>query len=158
MHDMRAVHLAPGEGATVKNPTGGSLTFKVRGEETDGSLTVFESTVAAGEGPPLHVHPRLDEVWYALEGTFRVRLEDEVRDAPAGTFVFIPRGVRHTWQNIGDTHARLMAILAPAGLEGFFERFGRLPDDASVPEAFLTLGREAGMDVVGPPLAQSDPV
>jgi len=63
MHDMRAVHLAPGEGATVKNPTGGSLTFKVRGEETDGSLTVFESTVAGGEGPPLHVHPHLDEVW-----------------------------------------------------------------------------------------------
>jgi hypothetical protein len=51
-----------------------------------------------------------------------------------------------------------MAILAPAGLEGFFERFGRLPDDASVPEAFRTLGREAGMDVVGPPLAHSDPV
>jgi hypothetical protein len=39
--EMRPVHLGPGEGATVKNPTGGSLTFKVRGEDTDGSLTVF---------------------------------------------------------------------------------------------------------------------
>jgi hypothetical protein len=48
--------------------------------------------------------------------------------------------------------------VAPAGLEVFFERFGRLPDDASVPEAFRMLGSEAGMDVVGPPLAQSDPL
>jgi hypothetical protein len=56
------------------------------------------------------------------------------------------------------TRARLIAIVAPAGLEVFFERFGRLPDDASVPEAFRMLGSEAGMDVVGPPLAQSDPL
>jgi quercetin dioxygenase-like cupin family protein len=155
---MRAIHLAPGEGATVKNPTGGRVTFKVRGEETDGALTVFEGTATAGDGPPLHVHPNADEIWYALEGSFRVKLEDEVQAAPAGTCVFIPRGVWHTWQNIGTSEARLLAMLAPAGLERFFERFGQLPDDASVPEAFRALGSEAGMDVVGPPLAQSDPL
>jgi hypothetical protein len=38
------------------------------------------------------------------------------------------------------------------------EEFGQLPDDASVPEAFRRLGSEVGMDVVGPPLAQSDPL
>ena len=84
-------------------------------------------------------------------GEFRVKLEDEVQDAPAGTCVLIPRGVRHTWQNIGAGEGRFLAMLAPAGLERFFERFGQLPDDVSVPEAFRTLGSEAGMDVVGPP-------
>jgi len=155
---MRAIHLAPGEGAAVKNPTGGRVTFKVRGEDTDGALTVFEGTAAAGDGPPLHVHPNADEIWYALEGNFRVKLEDDVEDAPAGTCVFIPRGVWHTWQNIGATEARLLAILAPAGLERFFERFAQLPADASVPEAFRALGAETGMDVGGPPLDQSDPL
>ena len=154
-HDMRAIYLPPGEGATVKNPIAG-LTLKASGAETNG--TVFESAVAPGEGPPLHVHANEDEAWYALEGTFRVKLEHELREAPAGTFVFIPRGVRHTWQNIGDGPARLLILTAPAGLERFFERFSELLDDASVPDAFRTAGREFGIDVVGPPLAESNPL
>jgi hypothetical protein len=32
------------------------------------------------------VHLREDEILYTLEGTFRVRLDHDVRDAPAGTF------------------------------------------------------------------------
>jgi hypothetical protein len=35
---------------------------------------------------------------------------------------------------------------------------GATVKNPTVPEAFRTLGREAGMDVVGPPLAQSNPV
>jgi hypothetical protein len=46
----------------------------------------------------------------------------------------------------------------PIGLEGFFERFAQLPEDASVLEAFRTIGPEAGMEVVGPPLAHPDPL
>lgn len=156
-HDVRAIYLPPGEGATVKNPIAG-LTLKASGAETNGALTVFESAVAPGEGPPLHVHANEDEAWYALEGTFRMKLEHELREAPAGTFVFIPRGVRHTWQNIGDGPARLLILTAPAGLERFFERFSELLDDASVSEAFRTAGREFGIDVVGPPLAESNPL
>jgi hypothetical protein len=78
--------------------------------------------------------------------------------APAGTCVFTPRGVWHTWQNIGAGEGRFLAMLAPAGLERVFESFGQLPDDVSVPEAFRTLGTEGGMDVVGPPPAESNPL
>ena len=49
-------------------------------------------------------------------------------------------------------------IFTPAAMEMFFERFAELPGDASVPEAFRTLGGESSMEVVGPPLAQSDPL
>jgi quercetin dioxygenase-like cupin family protein len=161
-HDVRPICLAPGEGVTVKNPTGGRtdgpLTFKVRGAESNGVLTVLESSPAPGEGPPLHVHVGADEVLYVLEGRLRIMLEDEVRDAPAGTCAFIPRGVSHTWQNVGDAPARFLAVLTPSGLERFFERFAQLPEDASILEAFRTIGPEAGMEVVGPPLAHSDPL
>jgi quercetin dioxygenase-like cupin family protein len=153
----RGVFLRPGEGAAVKNPVGGPLTFKIRGEQTDGALTAFESTVSPGEGPPLHLHENEDEIWYALAGTFRVRLGEEMRAAPAGTFVFIPKKVVHTWQNVGDQPARLLAILMPAGLEQFFERFAALPADASPAEEFRRLGAEVGMTVVGPTLSESDP-
>jgi quercetin dioxygenase-like cupin family protein len=154
----RAIHLQPGEGVTVKNPVGGTLTFKVRGAETGGNLFAFESITVPGEGPPLHVHADQDEVWYPLEGTFRFKADGEIEDAPAGTFVFIPRGVPHTWQNVGTDPARLFVLLSPAGLETFFERFGEVSDDVSTVEAFGRLGSEVGMDVVGPPLAESDPL
>jgi quercetin dioxygenase-like cupin family protein len=156
-HDVRPIHLAPGGGVALRNPVGGALTFKVRGEETGGAMTVLESSPAPGEGPPLHVHPGMDEVVYVLEGTMRIELDDEIRDAPTGTCVFIPRGAPHTWQNVGDANARFLAVLTPSGLEHFFERFAQLPEDASVLEAFRTIGPEAGMEVVGPPLSESDP-
>jgi quercetin dioxygenase-like cupin family protein len=152
------IFLAPGEGETVKNPVGGPLTFKIRGGQTGGALAAFESVAAPGEGPPLHLHEHEDEIWYALEGTFRMKLEDELRSAPAGTFVFIPRGVVHTWQNVGDEPGRILAIVTPAGLDDFFGRFAALPADASPAEEFRRLGAEVGMIVVGPPLRESDPL
>jgi hypothetical protein len=41
-------------------------------------------------------------------------------------------------------------------MEGFFDRFAQLTDPG--PEDFRSIGAEEGMDVVGPPLAQSDPL
>ena len=156
--DLHAVHPAPGEGETVRNPLGGPLAFKARGAETGGAMTAFESTAAAGEGPPLHVHTNADEVLYIVEGSFRFKLDGELRDSPAGSFVFIPRGAPHTWQNVGAEPGRLLVLFTPAAMEPFFDRFAELPDGASVPEAFRTLGADAGMEVVGPPLAKSDPL
>lgn len=150
------IQLAPGEGTSVKNPVGGATTLKLRGTQSGGSLVAFEGVAAPGEGPPLHLHEDADEIWYALEGSFRVRLAEGTSDAPAGTFVFIPRGVAHTWQNTGDAPARLLAIVTPAGLETFFERFAEAPPDTSLTETFRRLGAEVGMVVVGPPLSESE--
>jgi quercetin dioxygenase-like cupin family protein len=151
----QGIHLGPGAGVTVENPLGGPLTFKARGHETNGRMVAFESTAAPGEGPPLHVHANEDEVVYALEGTFRFQLDGEVRDAPPGSFMFIPRGAAHTWQNVGSTPGRLLVLFTPAGMEAFFERFAEDAGEASPAEAFRRFGREAGMDVVGPPLASA---
>jgi quercetin dioxygenase-like cupin family protein len=155
---VRAIHLGPGEGETISNPAGGPLTFKVRGKECNGAVTAWEAIAAPGEGPPLHVHPDLDEILYMLDGSFRVKLESGVDDAPAGTFVFIPRGAHHTWQNVGDAPGRFLLVLVPAGLEALFERFGALDDAPAMETFFRTYGPEAGMEVVGPPLATSDPL
>lgn len=129
-----------------------------RGEQTGGALTGFESTPAPGEGPPLHRHASEDEVLYVLRGRLRVRLEETIHDAPAGSFVFIPRGVPHAWQNVGDAPANLLVLFVPgaAGMEQFFERFAEIGEDTRVAEAFKKLAGDAGMEVVGPPLAGSD--
>jgi hypothetical protein len=74
---------------------------------------------------------------------------DEVRDAPVGTFAFVPRGVAHTWQNIGNELGMLLATFAPAGMEGFFDRLSRMQDFDL--EEFRAAAAEQGTDVVGPP-------
>jgi len=104
------------------------------------------------------VHVNDDEIFYALEGFFRFKLDGELRDAPAGTLAFIPKGVEHTWQNVGDEPARLLIVTAPAGFERFFELFAQIPADASPADEFRRIGAEIGMPVVGPPLAESDPL
>lgn len=151
----RPLRLGPGEGPTIEGPVGGPLTFKARGAETGGSLTLFENVIPPGEGPPAHVHAAEDEAWYVLEGGPRFLLGDELASAPAGTFVFVPRGVRHCFQNVGEAPARIIVLFTPAGMERFFDRFANL--DAVTPDAFREVGSGVGMDVIGPPLAVSHP-
>lgn len=153
--DSRALVTTPGDGPTVRSPIGAPLTFKARSEETGGALTVFESAVAPGEGPPLHLHVREDEGIYVLQGRLRVRLEETLHDAPSGSFVFIPSGVPHTWQNAGDELARLLVMFTPAapGMEQFFERSAGLVDSTPAADAFKRFAGDAGMEVLGPPLA-----
>jgi quercetin dioxygenase-like cupin family protein len=155
--EMAAVAVPPGEGTTIEGPAGGPLTFKVRGEQTNGSLTALENVIAPGDGPPLHVHANEDEAWYVLEGELRFRLDEQLAAAPAGTFVFVPRGTAHCFQNAGDTPARILVLFTPSGMERFFDRFAAQPPGAVDPRAFASIGGEVGMDVVGPPLAQLAP-
>jgi quercetin dioxygenase-like cupin family protein len=154
-HGKHGIQLASGEGTPVRNPVGGHITIKVRSEQSNGTLGAFETVTAPGEGPPLHVHPEMDEVLYILEGRFRFKLEDDFAEAAPGAFVFIPRGVVHTWQCIGEGPGRFLVIVTPAGFERFFERFEEVAEAMDRHDAFRNLGREVGMEVVGPPLAQA---
>jgi quercetin dioxygenase-like cupin family protein len=149
---------APDTAKGLSTPAGPLVTFMAQGDQTGGAFTAFESRPAPGEGPPFHLHVLEDETMHVLEGRLRVRLDETVREAPAGTLVFIPRGVPHSWQNIGETEARFLFLFTPAapGMERFFERAAELPDEQRA-DAFGTLAGDAGMQVLGPPLAQSHP-
>jgi quercetin dioxygenase-like cupin family protein len=119
---------------------------------------VLQTEAAPSDGPPLHFHARQDEWLYVLDGSFRVRIGDEVAPAPAGTFVFIPREVLHTWQNVGEQPGNLLGAFVPPALEEFFKHFAVLPAEEATSDAFRTLAEDAGMIVAGPPLAQSHPL
>jgi quercetin dioxygenase-like cupin family protein len=147
----------PRDATILRNPVGGPLALVLRSGDTGGALTALETTAAPGEGPPLHVHTNEDELLYVLEGRFRFRMEDDVTEAASGAMAFVPRGVRHTWQNVGSTPARMLVVFTPSGMERFFERFSEHAERDSAGEAFRRIGSDVGMDVVGPPLAQSHP-
>ncbi len=154
----RVVVRRSGEGTSIRNPVGGSLRFNVRGAQSAGALTSLETVAAPGDGPPLHTHASEDEGLMVLEGDFRFRVGDEVHEAPVGTYVFVPRLVAHTWQNLGAEPGRILATFTPAseGMETFFERFAELASPSD--EEFRALAAEAGMAVLGPPLAVSHPL
>jgi quercetin dioxygenase-like cupin family protein len=154
---MAGIVRGAGAGTALRNPVGGTIRLMLRGSDTGGSLSALETTAAPGEGPPLHSHAHEDELLYVIDGRFRFRLEEDVSEAGAGALVFIPRGVRHTWQNVADAPARMLALFTPPGMEQFFERFSEHADRDSAPEAFRRIGADVGMDVVGPPLVQSHP-
>jgi quercetin 2,3-dioxygenase len=70
--------------------------------QTGGSLGLLKQIIAPKSGPPTHVHLTEDEFFYVLKGDFKVKLGDQVIDAPAQSVMFVPRGVSHTFQNAGS--------------------------------------------------------
>ena len=107
--------------------------------------------------PPQHVHAREDEMWYILEGHFRFNADGELLDAAQGSFVFVPRGTAHCFQNTGDEAATILVMFTPAGMERFFQQHAHLPPGPVDPDRYREIADENWMDVVGPPLAQSHP-
>lgn len=59
----------------------------------------------------LHVHRSDDEAWHVLEGTLRFRFADGEVDATAGTTVFVPAGLAHTYLAVEPS--RYLIILTP---------------------------------------------
>lgn len=59
----------------------------------------------------LHVHYEDDEAFHVLKGNLNFRFTGHNIEAPAGTTVFVPAGVPHTY--IAESNARYLIILTP---------------------------------------------
>jgi quercetin dioxygenase-like cupin family protein len=96
--------------------------FMIDGAETDRGFSLVEHPMSPRAlAAPLHRHTREDEYSYVLEGKVGALLGDEVLIGEAGDLIFKPRNQWHTFWNAGDTPARILEIIAPAGFERFFE-------------------------------------
>ena len=96
----------------------------------------FPPVAAAGEtlvirewsdsGPSyLHIRRSDDEAWHVLEGCLRFRFEHGEVDAPAGTTVFVPAGLAHTYRVIEPS--RYLIFLTPR-LDRLIARLRSLED------------------------------
>jgi quercetin dioxygenase-like cupin family protein len=150
--DAHKVALDPGEGVTLVNPVGGHVTFKARSGETGGKLTVLETVVTPGDGPPLHIHAKADEAVYVLEGEIDFRVGDDVYRNRAGSFLFIPRGSPHTFQNVGREAGRMLLMFTPSGIERLFELAAASGATSADDEGWSSAARAADTEMVGPPL------
>lgn len=97
--------------------------FMVDEADTGGSFSLVEHAMSPRAlAAPLHRHTNEDEYSYVLDGEVGALLGDQVVTAGSGTLIFKPRDQWHTFWNNGDTPARILEIISPAGFEHFFRQ------------------------------------
>ena len=123
----------PGEGERIWI-VGDTMTFKATGATTGGKLLLFENLTTPGGGPPPHIHTYEDEFFFVLDGTFEIRIGEELQVLQAGGYAYVPRGTVHNFRNVAETVSRILVGFTPAGIEGFFRESGRpATDDGPAP-------------------------
>lgn len=129
--------VKPGEGKMVW-AAGDHYTFKVTGQETGGHYSFFEAVVPPHAGPPPHWHEREFEAFYILEGELTFHSQEGTVVAGPGSYVHIPMNLLHTFHNESNRPVRMLAIVAPAGMENFLEEIGRPVYDRNATPAAVT--------------------
>jgi len=148
-----AKHISPGEGESLW-VVGELLTLKVVGTDASGAFAVLEEITPPQGGPPPHMHSREDETFYVLEGELEFRVSDRTLLATAGSVIYGPRGILHTFKNVGTTPSRILVLVTPAGLEKMFEELGEPVTDPSSPpegppdiERLMAVNRKYGVEI-----------
>lgn len=137
----------------------GSLaTIKATGKETGGLYTLIEVTEPEGAEAPLHVHHREDEGFWILQGELTFQIGEEALTATAGSFVFGPKGVPHTYR-VDAGPAKILFILSPAGFEDLLHATSEPARSLTVPledppteaemERLASVVREYGAEILG---------
>jgi quercetin dioxygenase-like cupin family protein len=120
-----------------------TIRFLVEGEESGGSVSIFEFDVPAGaKVAARHSHDGYDETIYGLEGVLTWTVEDVTTDVGPGETLFIPRGAVHTFDNPDDVDAKALAVVTPGilGPDYFREVAAVLDASAGGPPDFAALG------------------
>lgn len=129
-HPKNGYSLKRGEGTQI-NFRGTTMTLKAVSEQTDGAYSLIEMLHPPDVGPALHTHPRGAEAFYVLDGSYRIRSGDQVYTATSGDFVFIPKGLPHSYQS-GVEGGRVL-VMSPAGLEKYFKEVAEVLTTESIP-------------------------
>ena len=123
-------------------------TIKASSETTDGRVAVIEHLAPQGAGSPLHVHHNEDEWFYVTEGELSFWVGGRLIDAPAGSFVYGPRDVPHTF-TVTSAQACFLLVTEPAGFEAFVRTLSEpapsltIPPPATEPPDFARLAAPA---------------
>jgi quercetin dioxygenase-like cupin family protein len=149
---LRPTVLPPGAGTDLWILSD-RMTTKLGPEHTSGAFVVGEIRIPAGGGPPPHVHTREDEMFLVLDGELRFLLGSRTFRGAAGSCVYLPKGVPHTFKNVGTGTARFLAFATPCGFERFAASVGSTtcpppgPSDAAVIRRLVEIAPEFGIDM-----------
>ena len=91
-----------------------AVRFLVEGEQSGGSVAVFEFNVPAGMAVAAgHSHDGYEETIYGLDGVLTWTLEGTPIEVGPGEVLCVPRGIVHRFDNSHEVDARALAIVTP---------------------------------------------
>jgi quercetin dioxygenase-like cupin family protein len=148
----------PTQGRTVA-VVGDVYRFMATGEDTGGKYALCEAIVPPGGGPPPHIHSREEEGFLILEGEITFTINGERVVAKPGTFANMPIGTPHSFKNESGQPAKMLILVAPAGLEQMFFSVGVLLADGATTalpptkvdiDRLLALAPKYGVEILPP--------
>ncbi|WP_337312124.1 cupin domain-containing protein [Candidatus Aeolococcus gillhamiae] len=86
----------------------------------------FEFRAQPGFDTGSHLHARIEELFYVLDGEMELRAGDRITLGGPGTFVCVPVGVPHAFANRGASPARMLLVTTPPGHERYFEELAAI--------------------------------
>jgi quercetin dioxygenase-like cupin family protein len=109
-----------------------AIRFLVEGEQSAGSVSVFEFDVPAGARvAAAHSHDGYEETIYGLKGILTWTVEGAATDVGPGEVLVIPRGAVHHFDNTHDVDAKALAIVTPGVLgSDYFREVAAILDAA----------------------------
>ena len=119
---------------------------------------MIEHLAPQGAGSPLHVHRNEDEWFYVTEGELAFWVGGQVIKPPAGSFVYDPREVPHTFE-VTSPEARFLLVAEPAGFENFMRELSEPAQSPTLPAAsfqppdpvrMMATAAEYGIEILGP--------
>ena len=140
--------LGPGEGRSI-DLGNFAMSVKATGAETGAAFTLLEAAEPPGFGPPMHIHHDAAEAFYVLAGEYLIFIEDREFTCPAGSFIYIPVGLRHGFR-VGGVPSRKLNLYSPAAMIGYFDELSdAMGAKEADPEVLDAIARRHGMEVVG---------
>lgn len=143
------VVLLPGEAKEV-DLGGAKVVIHATGDETGEAFSLVETAESgAGFGPPLHVHRDAAESFFVIEGEYAMHLDGHDYRCPAGSFIYVPRGMPHTFK--AAVGSRKLNLYTPAAMVGYFEELAEAIRAGSGEERLSEIAERYSMTVLGPP-------
>ena len=101
-----------------------AVRFLVTGENSSGTVAVFEVVVPAGQRlmAPAHSHDHYEETIYGVEGVLTWTVDGKVIDVAPGQALCIPRGAVHRFDNNGAKDVKVLCAITPAAIGPLYFR------------------------------------
>ena len=115
-----------------------SSVVKIGGDATGGRLSAVVIEVAADwEGPPPHVHARVDHLWWAIDGRLLLTVDGTRSSVEPGSCAFVPAGTPHSFASGPDSAATFLQVDSPMALDGYFRDLAGSIPAAGRPDPLL---------------------
>lgn len=133
------------------------MEVKASGEETNGVFSLIEGLLPPGYETPVHAKNNEEDMYYVLEGELAFTIGEKTITGNPGTFIYVPRHIKHKFKVEGSLPAKVLFMFTPAGVEQFFIEMGVPASGYELPtdpvefdmDIFVATAQKYGIEILG---------